>query len=63
MAGAAMTANLVIDYRSPVPVDRTLRLEADVESIEGRKCRVRARMTEQDRLLAEASALLLAPRD
>jgi acyl-coenzyme A thioesterase PaaI-like protein len=65
MAGSAITANLVIDYRAPVPIGRTLRLEAGVDRIEGRKCNVTARMldADADALLAEATALLLTPRD
>jgi acyl-coenzyme A thioesterase PaaI-like protein len=61
-SGAPTTAKLVIDFRRPVPLNRTLRLEASVDRIEGRKCHVSAEMRDKDILLAEAYALMLAPR-
>jgi acyl-coenzyme A thioesterase PaaI-like protein len=62
LSGASMTAQLVIDYRRPVPLDEVIRIEADVERIEGRKCYTSARVFHGETLCAEARALMIAPR-
>ncbi len=61
-SGTKMTAKLVIDYRRPVPVNQTLRMEANVDRIEGRKHHLWARMLDGDTVLAEAYALTLLPK-
>jgi hypothetical protein len=62
LSGASMTAQLVIDYRRPVPLDEVIRVEANVERIEGRKCYTSARVFHGETLCAEARALMIAPR-
>lgn len=56
------TAYLNVDYRAVTPVDRPLRLEAEVLRVEGRKCFVSARLLDDDRLLCEAEALFVRLR-
>lgn len=55
-----MTANLSIDYRSPTPLMKPLRVEAWLERAEGRKIYVRGEIRDGDRLTAEASGLFIA---
>ena len=62
LSGASMTAQLVIDYRHPVPLDEVIRIEANVERIEGRKCYSAARVYHGVTLCAEARALMISPR-
>ncbi len=62
LSGAPTTARLVVDYRLPVPLPQTLRMEAVVDKMDGRKCHMSARMLDGEVLLAEATALTLAPR-
>lgn len=62
LSGTQLTAKLDVDYRSPVPVNRTLRVEAVVDRVEGRKHHLSARMLDGDTLLAEARALTLLPK-
>lgn len=58
------TARLTVTYRRPTPLHRLLRLEAAIESVEGRKRIVRGRCTLEDgTLLSEAEGLFIAPRD
>jgi acyl-coenzyme A thioesterase PaaI-like protein len=61
-SGTQMTAKLDIDYRRPVPLNRTLRMEAGVDRVEGRKHHLSARMFDGDTVLAEAHALTLLPK-
>jgi acyl-coenzyme A thioesterase PaaI-like protein len=62
LSGASMTAQLVIDYLHPVPLDEVIRIEANVERIEGRKCYAAARVYHGATLCAEARALMISPR-
>ena len=57
------TAFLHVDYRSVAPIDVTLRVEAAIERVEGRKHFLRGTLSEGDRLCAEASALFLTLKD
>ncbi|CAJ1930615.1 unnamed protein product [Cylindrotheca closterium] len=60
----AFTANLNVDYRSPVPAGTRVRVVAQLESREGRKLFWKAQMTSLDQqvLYAEASSLYIIPR-
>jgi acyl-coenzyme A thioesterase PaaI-like protein len=62
LSGASTTARLVINYRLPVPLHQTLRMEAVVDRMDGRKCHMSARMLDRKVLLAEATALTVASR-
>jgi acyl-coenzyme A thioesterase PaaI-like protein len=62
LSGTQMTAKLDIDYRRPVPLNRTLRMEAVIDRVEGRKHHLTARMLDGDTMLAEAYALTLLPK-
>jgi acyl-coenzyme A thioesterase PaaI-like protein len=62
LSGAGTTANLVINYKKSVPLNRALRLEAKVDRIDGRKCYVSGRMQYEDEILVEANALTIVPR-
>lgn len=53
------TAFLHIDYRAIVPVGKTLRIDAELGDQQGRKIFVNARLSDGDRLLAEAHALFV----
>lgn len=60
----AVTANLTVDYRAPVPAGTTVRVAATLERREGRKLYWKASMTSTDGeiLYAEASSLYIIPR-
>eukprot|EP00980_Cylindrotheca_fusiformis_P005601 scaffold1184_cov132-Cylindrotheca_fusiformis.AAC.22 len=60
----AVTANLNIDFRAPVPAGTTVRVAAQLESHEGRKLFWKAQMTSVDKetLYAEATSLYIIPR-
>ena len=60
----AVTANLNVDYRSPVPAGTNVKISAQLERREGRKLFWKAQMTSIDRtvLYAEASSLYIIPR-
>jgi acyl-coenzyme A thioesterase PaaI-like protein len=60
----AVTANLDVDYRAPVPAGTTVRVAAQLESREGRKLFWKAQMTsiDQETLYAEATSLYIIPR-
>jgi acyl-coenzyme A thioesterase PaaI-like protein len=62
LSGTQLTARLDVNYRSPVPLNRTLRMEAVFDRVEGRKHHLSARMLDGNTLLAEANALTLMPR-
>ena len=60
----AVTANLNVDYRAPVPAGTNVRISAQLERREGRKLFWKAQMTSIDKtvLYAEASSLYIIPR-
>ncbi|XP_049586971.1 acyl-coenzyme A thioesterase THEM4 [Syngnathus scovelli] len=62
MSGAVMTANLTINYRSPIPLGSTVLLESSVDNMEGRKTFISCKVTSTDgsKLHTEATALFLA---
>jgi acyl-coenzyme A thioesterase PaaI-like protein len=53
------TAYLHLDYRAIVPVEKTLQVEAEIRSEEGRKVFVGARLKDGDTVLTEAHALFV----
>ena len=55
-----MTGRLNVAYRAPTPLHRTLRLEAWVERVDGRKTHTKATIHDGDRLCAEADGLFVA---
>lgn len=61
----AFTANLNVDYRTPVPAGTRVRVVAQLESREGRKLFWKAQMRSLDQkiLYAEASSLYVIPRN
>jgi acyl-coenzyme A thioesterase PaaI-like protein len=56
---AGMTARLVVDYRSPTPLNTELRLRAEMASIDGRKITCTGTLHAGDRLCAEAEGLFV----
>jgi acyl-coenzyme A thioesterase PaaI-like protein len=56
---AQRTAFLHIDYRAVVPVEKTLRVVAELTGNEGRKVNVRATLFDGDTVLTEANALFV----
>ena len=60
----AVTANLHIDYRAPVPAGTEVRVAVQLDTREGRKLFWKAQMTsmDQETLYAEASSLYIIPR-
>ena len=56
---AQRTAFLHIDYRAIVPIGQTLRIDAGVRGVQGRKIFVEAALYDGHRLLAEAHALFV----
>lgn len=59
LAAPAVTANLSVDYRAPVPLGRPLQLSAWCVATSGRKLELAATMTLEDQLVAEAEALFI----
>jgi acyl-coenzyme A thioesterase PaaI-like protein len=61
----AVTANLSIDFRSPVPAGSKVKLRAVLTSWEGRKLYFNVHLTdpETDRLHCEAVSLFIIPRE
>jgi acyl-coenzyme A thioesterase PaaI-like protein len=53
------TAFLHVDYRNIVPIERTLRVDAGIDRIEGRKIFVAGRLLDGDAVLCEAEALFV----
>lgn len=53
------TAFLHVNYRNIAPVEKTLRVEAGIDRIEGRKIFVEGRLLDGDTLLADAEALFV----
>jgi len=59
-SGSAATAQLEIRYRQPAPVGETLRTEARVERISGRRIQVTGRIRNREgQVVAEGQALFL----
>jgi acyl-coenzyme A thioesterase PaaI-like protein len=60
----AVTANLSVDYRAPVPAGTEVQIAVQLESREGRKLFWKAQMTSRNNetLYAEASSLFVIPR-
>uniref|UniRef100_UPI0037E98366 acyl-coenzyme A thioesterase THEM4 n=1 Tax=Semicossyphus pulcher TaxID=241346 RepID=UPI0037E98366 len=61
LSGSVMTANLNINYRSPIPLGTTVVMESCVEKLEGRKKFISCKVTSADgsKLHTEATALFL----
>ncbi len=57
-----MTAHLGIDYRSPTPLHRDLRIVAWIDRVEGRKLFAKGTIHDGDRLCAEATGLFVSMR-
>jgi acyl-coenzyme A thioesterase PaaI-like protein len=55
-----MTARLVVDYRSPTPLDTELRVRCDMVSVDGRKVLCTGKLWAGDQLCAEAEGLFIA---
>lgn len=53
------TAFLHVNYRNIAPVEKTLRVEAGIDRIEGRKIFVEGRLLDGDTVLADAEALFV----
>jgi acyl-coenzyme A thioesterase PaaI-like protein len=53
------TAFLHVNYRNIAPVEKTLRVEAGIDRIDGRKIFVEGRLFDGDTVLAEAEALFV----
>ena len=53
------TAYLHVNYRQIVPIDKTLRVDAGIDRIEGRKIFVDGRLLDGDAVLCEAEALFV----
>ncbi|XP_076844492.1 acyl-coenzyme A thioesterase THEM4 [Brachyhypopomus gauderio] len=62
MSGPVMTANLSIDYRSPIPLGGVVLLHSALDRVEGRKVFVTCRVisTDESKLHTEATALFLS---
>ena len=60
----AFTANLSVDYRTPVPAGTKVRVQAQLDRREGRKLYWKAQMTSMDgeTLFAECTSLYIIPR-
>jgi acyl-CoA thioesterase FadM len=56
---AGMTGRLVVNYRSPTPLDTELRLRADLDSVDGRKIHCSATLRAGDTVCAEAEGLFI----
>lgn len=58
-----MTGTLDLRYRKPAPVDTRYRLEGRVEERRGRRLRLRGRMLDGEKAVAEGSGLFLVVAD
>ena len=56
---AGMTAKLKVRYRSPCPLNTTLRMEGKVHKTEGRRIVARGTMHEGNRLVADGEATFI----
>ncbi|XP_031589874.1 acyl-coenzyme A thioesterase THEM4 [Oreochromis aureus] len=61
-SGPVMTANLNINYRSPIPLGSTVLIESSLDKKEGRKTFISCKVTSADgaRLHTEATALFVS---
>ncbi|XP_077576514.1 acyl-coenzyme A thioesterase THEM4 [Stigmatopora nigra] len=61
-SGAVMTANLTVNYRSPIPLGSTVLIESSLDNKEGRKTFISCKVTSTDgsKLHTEATALFLS---
>jgi acyl-coenzyme A thioesterase PaaI-like protein len=55
-----MTGTLIVKYRSPTPLHRELRFEAELVRMEGRKIFTIARVTGEGRVCAEAEGIFVS---
>ena len=55
-----MTGTLIVKYRSPTPLHRELRFEAELVRMEGRKIFTTARVIGEDRVCAEAEGIFIS---
>ncbi|XP_061676091.1 acyl-coenzyme A thioesterase THEM4 isoform X2 [Syngnathoides biaculeatus] len=62
MSGPVMTANLNINYRSPIPLGSTVLINSSLDHKEGRKTFISCKVTSSDgsKLHTEATALFLS---
>ncbi|XP_071385369.1 acyl-coenzyme A thioesterase THEM4 [Centroberyx affinis] len=62
LSGPVMTANLNINYRSPIPLGSTVLLESSLDKKEGRKTFISCKVTNTDgsKLHTEATGLFLS---
>ncbi|KAM4600629.1 acyl-coenzyme A thioesterase THEM4 isoform 2-T2 [Polymixia lowei] len=62
LTGPVMTANLNINYRSPIPLGSTVLLESSLSKKEGRKISVSCKVTSSDgsKIYTEATGLFLS---
>lgn len=62
LSGAVMTANLNINYRSPIPLGSTVVMESSLDKQEGRKAFISCKVTSPDgtKLHTEATALFVS---
>lgn len=60
----AVTARLELDYKSPIPVNSIILIQADTKEVQGRKAWVEATMSdaEDGRDLVKAKALFIQPK-
>ncbi|KAF4985199.1 hypothetical protein FDECE_16740 [Fusarium decemcellulare] len=60
----AVTANLTLNYKSPIPVDSIILVRADVTEVQGRKAWVRGVIenAEDGQVLVEATGLYIEPK-
>lgn len=56
------TAYLHVNYRDITPIEKELQIDAGIERIDGRKIFVEGRLSDGDRLLADAHALFVRLR-
>ncbi|XP_043113632.1 acyl-coenzyme A thioesterase THEM4 [Puntigrus tetrazona] len=62
LSGPIMTANLSIDYRSPMPLDSVVLIHSSLDRIERRKTYITCKVTSTDesKLYTEATALFVS---
>ncbi|GAA6220678.1 acyl-coenzyme A thioesterase THEM4-like isoform X1 [Lates japonicus] len=62
LSGPVMTANLNINYRSPIPLGSTVLIESSLDTKEGRKTLISCKVTSTDssKLHTESTALFLS---
>lgn len=57
---AAVAARIVVDFREMVPLGLDAVIETRIEATEGRKVRIRAWLTDGERVFAESEGLFVA---